>query len=169
MERYFLPYDMSVKLKEKGLNIPFYFFYRTDDVDKQIHHSTSINALEYSNKIIDDEVVIAPMYQQVFDWIRNEKNIDIEIDASINIFGNLFAFMPLALFLPKLIPFVDKWYKHFLVVSLFIILIEIMQFVLDVGSLDIDDYILNIVGSMLCYIIFNIKKINKFINKFLFL
>lgn len=88
MERYFLPYDMSVKLKEKGLNIPFYFFYRTDDVDKQIHHSTSIKALEYSNKIIDDEVVIAPMYQQVFDWIRNEKNIDIEIDASINIFGN---------------------------------------------------------------------------------
>ena len=86
-----------------------------------------------------------------------------------NIFGNLLAFMPLALFLPKLIPFVDKWYKYFLVVSLFIILIEIMQFVLDVGSLDIDDYILNIVGSMLCYIIFNIKKINKFINKFLFL
>jgi hypothetical protein len=70
---------MSVKLKEKGLNIPFYFFYRTDDVDKQIHHSTSIKALEYSNKIIDDEVVIAPMYQQVFDWLRNEKNIDIEI------------------------------------------------------------------------------------------
>lgn len=90
MERYFLPYDMSVKLKEKGLNIPFYFFYRTDDVDKQIHHSTSIKALEYSNKIIDDEVVIAPMYQQVFDWLRNEKNIDIEIDASVNryIFGN---------------------------------------------------------------------------------
>jgi glycopeptide antibiotics resistance protein len=86
-----------------------------------------------------------------------------------NIFGNLLAFMPLALFLPKLIPFVDKWYKYFLVVSLFIILIEIMQFVLDVGSLDIDDYILNIVGSMLCYIVFNIKKINKFINKFLFL
>ena len=90
MERYFLPYDMSVKLKEKGLNIPFYFFYRTDDVDKQIHHSTSIKPLEYSNKIIDDEVVIAPMYQQVFDWLRNEKNIDIEIDASVNryIFGN---------------------------------------------------------------------------------
>ena len=51
---------MSVKLKEKGLNIPFYFFYRTDDVDKQIHHSTSTKALEYSNKIIDNEVVIAP-------------------------------------------------------------------------------------------------------------
>lgn len=90
MERYFLSYDMSVKLKEKGLNIPFYFFYRTDDVYKQIHHSTSTKALEYSNKIIDKEVVIAPMYQQVFDWLRNEKNIDIEIDASVNryIFGN---------------------------------------------------------------------------------
>lgn len=94
MERYFLPYDMSVKLKEKGLNIPFYFFYRTDDVDKQIHHSTSIKALEYSNKIIDDEVVIAPMYQQVFAWLRNEKNIDIEIDVSVNLFGYYKVYIP---------------------------------------------------------------------------
>ena len=86
-----------------------------------------------------------------------------------NIFGNLLAFMPLALFLPKLIPFVNKWYKYFLIVSSFIIFIEGMQFVLDVGSLDIDDYILNIVGSMICYFIINIKKLNKLINKFLFL
>ena len=94
MERYFLTYDMSVKLKEKGLNIPFYFFYRTDDVDKQIHHSTSTKALEYSNKIIDNEVVIAPMYQQVFDWLRNEKNIDIEIDVSVNLFGHYKVYIP---------------------------------------------------------------------------
>ena len=86
-----------------------------------------------------------------------------------NIFGNLLAFMPLALFLPKLIPFVNKWYKYFLIVSSFIIFIEGMQFVLDVGSLDIDDYILNIVGSMICYFIINIKKLNKLFNKFLFL
>lgn len=86
-----------------------------------------------------------------------------------NIFGNLLAFMPLALFLPKLIPFVNKWYKYFLIVSSFIIFIEGMQFVLDVGSLDIDDYILNIVGSMICYFFINIKKLNKLFNKFLFL
>ena len=86
-----------------------------------------------------------------------------------NIFGNLLAFMPLALFLPKIIPFVNKWYKYFLIVSSFIIFIEGMQFVLDVGSLDIDDYILNIVGSMICYFIINIKKLNKLFNKFLFL
>ena len=86
-----------------------------------------------------------------------------------NIFGNLLAFMPLALFLPKLIPFVNKWYKYFLIVSSFIIFIEGMRFVLDVGSLDIDDYILNIVGSMICYFIINIKKLNKLFNKFLFL
>ena len=58
MERYFLTYDMSVKLKEKGLNIPFYFFYRTDDVDKQIHHYIHL----FDNFYLYTFVVVINMY-----------------------------------------------------------------------------------------------------------
>jgi glycopeptide antibiotics resistance protein len=86
-----------------------------------------------------------------------------------NIFGNIIAFMPLSLFVPKLIPIINKCFKYFVFASLFIIFIECMQFVLDVGTLDIDDYILNIFGSMLCYFFINIKCINRFVDKVLYL
>lgn len=109
-----------------------------------------------------------------FDTIRNYfialSNDNISLGGFIyNILGNVIAFMPLSLFIPKLIPIINKWYKYFIFVSLFIVFIECMQFILNVGTLDIDDYILNIFGSMLCYFIFNIKCINKFINKVLYL
>lgn len=86
MNRYFLPYELSLKLKEKGFNVPFLFFYRTDD-DKQIHHAMVNKPLVYSDKI-DDEVVIAASFQQVFEWFRREKNIDVEIDAVTDMLGN---------------------------------------------------------------------------------
>ncbi len=85
-----------------------------------------------------------------------------------NIFGNLIAFMPLAFFLPRLFK-KSKWYFNFIIVSLFIFFIEIMQFVLNSGSCDIDDYILNIVGMIFMYILINNKYIYKFISKLLFL
>ncbi len=86
-----------------------------------------------------------------------------------NLFGNIIAFMPLSLFIPKLIPIIDRWFKYFILVSLFIVFIELMQFILNVGTLDIDDYILNIFGSMVCYFVLKIKCINNFVDKVLYL
>lgn len=71
----FVSFETAVKFKKKGLNIPFYFFYRTDD--KCIHHAPVTNPLEYSDKI-DDEVVIAPTISQVLKWLR-EKDFYINI------------------------------------------------------------------------------------------
>lgn len=86
-----------------------------------------------------------------------------------NIFGNLVAFMPLAFFLPRIFRNIDKWYKYFIVVSVFIIFIEISQYVMMTGSFDIDDYILNILGAMIIYIFINNQKISEGIDKFLYL
>lgn len=87
MNRYFLPYDLSLKLKEKGFNVPFFFYYRSDDDNKHIHHANITNPLVYSDKI-DDEVVIAASFLQVFEWFRREKNIDVEIHAVTDMLGN---------------------------------------------------------------------------------
>lgn len=73
----FVTYDLAVELKEKGFNIPFYFFYRTDD--KLLHHAHITNPLVYG-EWVDDEVVIAPSVSQVLKWLREEKKIHIEID-----------------------------------------------------------------------------------------
>lgn len=86
-----------------------------------------------------------------------------------NIFGNLIAFTPLAFLLPRIFKSFYKWYKFFLFVSLFIIGIEFCQFLMSSGAFDIDDYILNISGTMVIYILINNKLSRKLLNKIFFL
>lgn len=85
MKEEFVTFELAEKLKEKGYNKPFYFYYRTDD--ECIHHVNTCAPLVYSDKI-DDEVVIAPTIYQVLKWLREEKNIDVEIHAEAGMLGD---------------------------------------------------------------------------------
>ena len=76
MNEDFVTYELAVKLKEKGFDIPFYFYYRTDD--KLIHHAMVTKPLVYCDKI-DDEVVCAPTIPQVLKWLREEQKLHIEV------------------------------------------------------------------------------------------
>ena len=72
----FVNFDLAKKLKEKGFNVPFYFYYRTDD--KLFRHANITNPLVYGDEV-DDEVIIAPTISQVLKWLREEKKIHIGI------------------------------------------------------------------------------------------
>ena len=74
MNEYFIPYELAVKLKEKGFDVPFYFYYRTDD--KYLHHAMVTKPLVYCDKI-DDEVVCAPTISQVLKQLREKYSIHI--------------------------------------------------------------------------------------------
>lgn len=71
----FVTFEIAKKLRNLGYNIPFFFFYRTDD--KLLHHAMVSNSLVY-RKEIDDEVIIAPTISQVLEWLRG-KDIMVEI------------------------------------------------------------------------------------------
>lgn len=79
MNEDFAPFELAVKLKEKGFDIPFYFFYRTDD--KLIHHAMVTKPLVYCDKI-DDEVVCAPTIPQVLKWLREKKKMHIIVEIA---------------------------------------------------------------------------------------
>lgn len=67
-----------------------------------------------------------------------------------NIFGNIILFIPLGFF-PV---FLDKSFKNTLLFStIFILLIEITQLIFYFGYFDIDDFILNLLGSIVGYLI----------------
>ena len=70
----FVPFEIAIKIKENGFNIPFYFYYRTDD--KLLRHANITNPLVYGDEV-DDEVIIAPTISQVLKWLRKEKKIHI--------------------------------------------------------------------------------------------
>ncbi|MDO4720891.1 MAG: VanZ family protein [Peptostreptococcaceae bacterium] len=79
------------------------------------------------------------------------------IDSSFairNLMSNILLFFPLGVFLPVLY---DKNFLKTLVYSLiFSLLIEILQFMTMLGYADIDDVILNIMGSLAGYITFKL-------------
>ncbi|MBQ2946501.1 MAG: VanZ family protein [Bacilli bacterium] len=88
---------------------------------------------------------------------------------SINVIGNLTAFMPYGLFLPIIFKNMRKYYNFLIIMILIVVVIELLQFVTMSGSCDIDDLILNVLGASIIYFVSKIKIINKLINKiFLF-
>lgn len=78
----------------------------------------------------------------------------------INIFGNLFVFMPLEYFLIELFK-IRKISLNFIISFLIILLIELFQFVFKVGVLDIDDLILCTLGMMIFYVCYYLKNKEK--------
>ena len=84
---------------------------------------------------------------------------------SINIFGNLCAFMPYGVFLPLMFKNMNRFINFLLTMIIIVVIIELLQFITLSGSCDIDDLILNVLGSSIIYFIFKIKFINKFIHK----
>ena len=70
-----------------------------------------------------------------------------------NIVGNLLAFMPMGFYLPFFSKKMAEFKMFAITVSGLIISVELMQLILRVGSLDIDDFILNLVGALIGFAI----------------
>lgn len=84
---------------------------------------------------------------------------------SINIFGNLCAFMPFAIFLPLIFKSMNKYSKFLITMIFIVVIIELLQFVTMSGSCDIDDLILNVFGASIIYFLTRIRFINSLIHK----
>ena len=76
----------------------------------------------------------------------------------INLGGNIFLFIPIGYFLPRLWPVLRNFFLFLLTCTLAIILVELLQLVTLLGCLDIDDLILNLFGMILGYFFFIIFK-----------
>jgi len=90
-----------------------------------------------------------------FDTIKryiNYRNKFSEVNYLTNIYGNIIAFAPLGYFL-----FIfQKKYRLLsgLLIPMFLSLaIEVSQYILSVGSFDVDDIILNTLGGFIVYLI----------------
>ena len=106
-----------------------------------------------------DSINLIP-FKTIIEYIARQDRV-----AIINLLGNIIAFAPMGLFLPILFKKQNKL-KIFILTNVLIILtIEILQFLSLSGSFDLDDLILNLLGALLIYGLYKIKKINKVIHK----
>ena len=68
-----------------------------------------------------------------------------------NLLGNLLPFIPFGFLLPIAYPPIKAFFKVFLVGMFAVLFIEIFQYMTRLGSFDIDDIILNMVGVLSGY------------------
>ena len=78
--------------------------------------------------------------------------------AVINLGGNVIMFIPLGFFLPRVFPALRKFRRTLLITALIITVVELAQLFTLLGSCDIDDLILNVIGATLGYILHKLLK-----------
>lgn len=95
-------------------------------------------------------------------------NIPFSVVAT-NLFGNLLALAPMALFLPLLCKRCRRFLPFLLTVSAVVLGIELLQLAFMVGSLDIDDLILNDLGACLLFFVLRRKSISRRLKKAMYM
>ncbi len=73
------------------------------------------------------------------------------VNAGLNLFGNVIAFMPLGFILPMLSGSTRKWYWALFLSLLCSLAIETVQLYTRRGSFDVDDLMLNTLGGLAGY------------------
>ena len=74
----------------------------------------------------------------------------------LNVVGNIVGFVPGGFFLPIVSRRSKKWYNTFLISFGFSLSVETVQLVFKVGSFDVDDLLLNTLGTVLGYLAFSV-------------
>lgn len=93
-------------------------------------------------------------FKEIMRYWRYRDVIGYEM-VIINLVGNVGVFIPFGLLLPIIYKPLAKWYALLPVGMMFSIIIECIQLVTRVGTLDADDVILNVTGIMLGLAILN--------------
>lgn len=78
-----------------------------------------------------------------------------------NLLGNIFLFTPLGCFLPVLFSPLRKFWLTLLSVVIVVSCIEICQLVLMVGTCDVDDLILNVLGASIGYGLYKLSALRE--------
>ncbi|MDO4788940.1 MAG: VanZ family protein [Johnsonella sp.] len=76
----------------------------------------------------------------------------------INITGNIIAFMPFGFFYPIIGKYKRRFLKTVAAGMIFSFSVEAIQFIINVGSFDIDDIMLNTAGCMIGYLLLVLSK-----------
>ena len=112
---------------------------------------------------IQDRINLVP-FKTIMTFVKEFDSMYSTSQIMLNLFGNVCAFMPMALFLPLLFKRQNKAFQFVITLILMILGIEFLQLITGSGRFDIDDLILNLFGSVLVYLLFKIKSVDALIH-----
>jgi len=129
-------------------------------LDRRGHIMTDLSLLEYikrSSNFVPFKTIIT-----YFKAIFNESmNIDIPLK---NLVGNFILFLPLGIYIPFFIKRINKVSIFLISMITLLLTIEVIQLVTTRGSFDIDDFILNMLGVLIGFIIWKMKVVQKLLK-----
>ncbi len=83
-----------------------------------------------------------------FLWVLRYSSNEVQIrHAVVNLFGNVLMFVPLGFFAPCIWHKLRKFGWHLLAMTLIIVTIELTQLFTLLGTCDVDDLLLNLLGT----------------------
>ena len=95
-----------------------------------------------------------------FCWVlRNSTNPAALRHAVVNLVGNVVMFVPLGYLTPCIWGKMQAFWRHLLTMVLIIVAIEVLQLVTLLGSCDVDDLLLNLVGTTVGFVIWKILSV----------
>lgn len=87
---------------------------------------------------------------------------DMNLQAYINLFGNVLCFIPFGIFLPSVSRHFKSFVRVTILAAIFSLFIESIQLYFKVGIFDVDDLMLNTLGGMLGYVIYKIYAVIRY-------
>lgn len=90
--------------------------------------------------------------------IIHRSNDSVLVHCIVNLLGNVLLFIPAGLWLPRLCPRQQNFFRFFFTCIGVILLVETMQLFTLLGSFDVDDIILNLFGMTVGFILYHIFK-----------
>lgn len=116
--------------------------------------SEKINSVKWNRELGVWNINLLP-FKTICSQLRRFKHIPIIVME--NILGNIVIFIPFGVLFPLSLR-KTSYYKTFLAGIIYVLFIELMQFVFMLGVFDIDDIILNCVGIACGYVIYIVLK-----------
>lgn len=109
---------------------------------------------------VQDNFNIIPFYtiDNYVNVIVNYPNSSLFVHCFINLAGNVIMFIPAGWLLPRLFAPMRKFFRFLLTCFFSILLVEIFQLFTLLGSFDVDDIILNLVGMTIGFIVYLCKR-----------
>lgn len=90
-------------------------------------------------------------------WVLHHSHSRSQIRyACANLLGNIVLLMPFGVFLPVLFGKMQSFWRFFLCGAMGILAVELCQLLTGLGACDVDDFLLNVIGMVLGWLIWKL-------------
>ena len=112
-----------------------------------------IDGLRYEDQLRNN-INLTPLYT-ISNYLRvviKRTNDNVLVHCVINLLGNVLLFIPVGVLMPKIWPKQRNFFRFFVSCAGIMFLVEVLQLFTLLGSFDVDDLILNLLGMTLGFI-----------------